>query len=111
LHRLHGYNAETKGVRLRSMPRPNGDAKPLDLDLAGAKTAGELYDRIAQAMDQGKVAVSARDLIELLKARSVVVAAEEFRKRLELTEAIARDAQRRALPPGRATVEVASEGK
>jgi hypothetical protein len=83
-------------------------AVPLGIDLATAATAGEAYERVCRAFDEGKLTpAQARIAVELLKVRSTVVAAEEFRKRLELAEATAREAQRRAvLPARRATVEV-----
>jgi hypothetical protein len=81
------------------------------MDLAGASTAGEAYDRVCRAFDEGRLTpAQARVAVELVKVRSTVVAAEEFRKRLELTEATAREAQRRALtaslPARRATLDM-----
>ncbi len=84
------------------------------LDLASARTAGEAYDRIARALDNPALppATRVRLAIDLLKARPNVVAEDEFRKRLELAEAAAREAQRRAvLPAHRAVVDVAAGGE
>ncbi len=76
----------------------------LGVDLASASTAGEAYDRVVRAWDEGKLTTAqARVAVEFLKVRSTVVAAEEFRKRMELLEASAREARRAAvLGPARA---------
>ena len=85
---------------------------PLGLDLANAPSAGEAYSRVVKAFDEGRLSPAhARIAVEFLKLRSTVVAAEEFRKRLELAEAAAREAQRRAsLPAARQTVDVTPGG-
>lgn len=78
----------------------------IGIDLAGASTAGEAYDRIVKAWDEGKLSTAqARVAVEFLKVRSTVVAAEEYRKRLELLEASAREARRASiLGPARAAI-------
>jgi hypothetical protein len=86
------------------MKRDGDDTRtePLGLDLASAATAGEAYARVCAAFDAGRLSpAQARIAVDLLKVRSTVVAAEEFRKRIELAEAAAREAQRRALIPAR----------
>ena len=82
-------------------------AAPIGIGLAEARTAGEAYDRVVRAFDDGKLTpAQARIAVELVKVRSTVVAAEEFARRLSLTESAARDAQQRAaLPARRAVIE------
>ena len=68
-------------------------SEALGIGLAEAKTAGEAYDRVARAFDEGRLTpAQARVAVDLVKVRSTVVAAEEFRKRLELAEAMSRSA-------------------
>jgi hypothetical protein len=69
-------------------------------------TPGEAFARLAQAIDAGKVTIGEAKLIaDILERRLRVLDAEKFRQRLELAEATAREAQRRAaLPPARASV-------
>ncbi|MGC3998080.1 MAG: hypothetical protein QM767_11555 [Anaeromyxobacter sp.] len=96
--------------RTKREPAPSAP-RPLGLDLAGAASAGEAYERIARAFDEGRLsAADARIAVDLLKIRSTVVAAEEFRRRLELAEAAAREAQRASLPARRQVIEV-EEGR
>jgi hypothetical protein len=79
----------------------------LDLRLADG-TPGEAFERLARAVDERRVTIGeARQLADILERRLHVLDAERFAKRLELAEATAREAQRRALLPARrATVEV-----
>ncbi len=99
-----GTKIETRRVRSEAVTKRQraADAPPAappsPLGLAEATTAGEAYDKIARALDAADLSPGERIrlAIQLLRERAGVVSAEEFRRRLELTEATAREAQRRA---------------
>jgi hypothetical protein len=82
-------------------------------DLTLPKPTGEAYNAVCAAWSEGRLSpAQARVAVDLLKVRATVVAAEEFGRRLALAEAVAADAQRRALlgPAAGRTVDVESKG-
>lgn len=94
-------------VETNPVPPP---APALELRLADG-TPAEAFERLARAVDDRRVTISeARQLADILERRLHVLDAERFRARLELAEAAAREAQRRAvqgsLPASRATMDV-----
>lgn len=83
---------------------------PLELRLADG-TPGEAFERLAKAIDARQVTISeAKALADIIDRRLTVLDAERFRARLELAEATAREATRRAALPARsATVDLGTE--
>ena len=85
----------------------------LDLRLAEG-TPGEAFERVARAIDSGQLTIpQGKAAAEILERRLRILDAEKFRQRLELAEARALEATRRAgahpTPASRALVEVNPE--